>query len=119
MSSPKSSLWLRPIRGGGGGGGVGITNNSLERKNGVHKQDLQYKKEDLTQYVQTAFEWLETESGRDREFSSKMAQGYSRTDPNTGHHINKRVWGQEFWSRVLSEFDRPDGLGVHQLCFKF
>ena len=33
--------------------------------------------------------------------------------------MDKRVWGQHFWSRVMKEFERLDGLGVHNLLFKY
>ena len=102
-----------------GQGGIGSTNNPLERMNGVHKQDLTYNKEQLTQYVQTACAWLEAESNRDSQFSPKMAQGYTYTHKDTGIFVDKRVWGPHFWSRVTKEFERLDGLGVHNLLFKY
>ena len=102
-----------------GHGGISAANNGLERRNGVHKSDQGYKKQGLTQYIPAAFAWLEEESARDLEFSSKMAKGYSRATSTTGVYVDKRVWGQPFWERVLKEFDRPDDLGVHNLFFKF
>jgi len=77
-----------------GHGGISSANNGLERKNSVHKLDLGYKKQGLTQYVLAAFVWLEEESARDLEFSSKMANGYARAMGTTGIFVDKKVWSQ-------------------------
>jgi len=79
-----------------GHGGISSANNGLERKNGVHKLDLGYRKQGLTQYIPAAYAWLEEESARDLEFSSKMANGYARAMGTTGIFVDKRVWGQAF-----------------------
>ena len=75
------------------------------------------KKQGLTQYIPAAFAWLEEESARDLEFSSEMPNGYAQAMGATGIFVDKRVWGQAVWQRVLSEFHRPDSLGVHNSIF--
>jgi len=72
-----------------GYGGISSANNGLERKNGMHKLDLGYKKQGLTQYIPAAFAWLEEESARDLEFFSKMANGYA------GHGYNRHFCRQK------------------------
>ena len=101
-------------------GGVPTQSNGLERQNGQQKVQLAFKREDLTQHLQSAFDDLEQESMRDLSFGATMPRGYtakkrSRDDTTPAVSIVKEVWTTKFFGQVQEEMQSP--IGVHLLTF--
>lgn len=101
-------------------GGVPTQSNGLERQNGQQKVQLAFKREDLTQHLQTAFQDLEDESMRDLSFGAKMPRGYSakkrtKDDTTPAATIVKEVWTTKFFGQVHEENQSP--IGVQMLSF--